>query len=124
MITKVLRYCTRLFCSWHCVGVIEYYYGSHGRENAVIFYLFENRFGERKVGMNPTGHSYPSHDTGIEKRRTVRSLTFYKSRIVPWILGRTDREVPTFKSKDCNKREFLKQLKNESQNIVVKKDVK
>lgn len=122
MIARALRYCTRLFCTWHCVGVIEYHYGDNRGNNTVIFYFLENQFGERKIKFNPIGYSYPSYYDTSKKKRAVRELTFYKSRIVPWLLGRNDREIPTFRNKNCTKREFLKQLKDEDQNIVVKRD--
>lgn len=122
MIARVLRYCTRLFCTWHCVGVIEYRYSGNTINNTVIFYFLENRFGERKIKFNPVGDSYPSYHDSSRLKQTVRELIFYKSRVVPWLLGRNDREIPTFRNKGCTKREFLKQLKAEGQNIVVKND--
>lgn len=123
MIARVLMYCTRLFCLWHCVGVIEYYYGgAQNKLNIVIFYLFENRFGERKIEIEASGYNFPSYDSNEKKQKTIKGLNFYRSRILPWLWGRNDREVPTFKNRNCNKREFLKQLKEVGQNIVVKND--
>lgn len=104
------------------MGVIEYYYGAGYLSNMVVFYLLENRFGERKVKIDPKGREYEYLHTNEKKRAMAKETILFKTRIAPWLMGRDDREIPSFKNKGCSKKEFLKQLKGESQNIVVKNE--
>jgi hypothetical protein len=124
MLMRFLRYCTRLFSAWHCVGVFEYYYGQANCSNRVFFYLFENEFSERKVKIQADGDDYLRYDSVREHRQTVRNLYFYKARITPWLLGRNDPEIPNFKNNNCDKRAFLNALKDKGPNIVVRDGAK
>lgn len=121
MIARALRYCTRLFCTWHCVAVFEVRSNHTNPHKAAIvfYYLFENRFYERKITLKASGHKFASYDKSWEHMNTAKETWFYRQRILPWLLGRIDREVPSFRNATTGKEEFLKQLKGLGQNIVV-----
>ena len=113
MINRALRYCTRLFCTWHCVGVMVVTLNPNSTfyNHIIWFYLLENRFGERKVKIECSKESLEMDD--------IKKYSFYRSRIIPWLLGRTDAEVPSFRTATDGKADFIKALKGRSQNIEV-----
>ena len=99
----------RLKNDWRVVATVNAEYTWTDRNNqkdSIIYVLKENGLGQRKCKHSGTGYC---HGKYAEKQRTSHPMYIHK--VLPWLEGQYDPEVPTYHT--IKQKEFLDNLAGE-----------
>jgi hypothetical protein len=92
-------------------------------EFSVFIHCFESRWGTRysrvRVQKKPTFFGYTKHHL----KRKIRRAELYQTEIYPWLNGRWNDKIPSFKKVEGGTWDFLKRLKGET-SVVLNDDEK
>ena len=92
---------------WRLVDTLEatYNWTDTKRTDTVYYYLKENGLGQRRCAFKGTGALADRPGWG---RTRMESHPYYLNKIVPWLEGCFDPEIPTYES--IKRKEFLDEL--------------
>jgi len=90
----------RLSRDWRLVSTLQAHYTWTDRDNAkdtAFYYLKENGLGERKCDHKGTGSLDGDSLVSFAYKKRI-SHPYYLEKIIPWLEGRYDPDIPSYES--------------------------